>query len=105
MINNSTKNKINEIIEKAENYSWVYYIIILIVLGSIRLNILNGQENIIDLILIITVIALTSQAVGKIRNINRNLPRLQCLKCKNDIYPVGEWACKKCGWKSTFPDD
>ncbi|MCH7647326.1 MAG: hypothetical protein IIA83_01795 [Thaumarchaeota archaeon] len=106
MPNNSIRVKINQILEKAEGYSWVYYLIILIFLGSIRLEIVTGQENIIDAILIITSIALGSQTISKIKNRNQTkMPRLQCLKCGVEIDPVGEWTCKECGWKSTFPDN
>lgn len=106
MNDKSAKSKINEIIEKAENYTWVYFLIMLIFLGSIRLGIVTGQENIIDATLVITSIVLGSHIVNKIKTRNHTkMPHLQCLKCGVHIDPVGEWTCKECGWKSTFPDN
>ena len=71
-----------------------------------RFGIISSQQNIIDGILTITSIALGAQAVNKFRNRNQTeMPRLQCLRCKKPIDPVGEWTCKHCGWKSTFPDN
>lgn len=106
MHDRSFREKINETLEKAEGYAWVYYLIVLVFLASIRFGILTGQENIIDGILIITSIALGAQAISKFRNKNESkMPRLQCLRCGKPINPVGEWTCKECGWKSTFPDN
>ena len=105
MTGDGARNRLNEIIEKSENYSWVYFVIVLVFLGSIRFEIISASENVIDAILIVTTIALSSHAIGKIKNRNHSKkPYLQCLNCGQHIGPVGEWACKKCGWKSTFPD-
>ena len=105
MTDNAARSKLNEIIEKSESYSWVYFVIVLVFLGSIRLEIISAPENVIDGILVVTAIVLSSHVVGKIRNKNQSKkPYLQCLNCGQHIDPVGEWTCKKCGWKSTFPD-
>ena len=106
MTGNSMQSKFNEIIEKAESYSWVYYVIVLVILGLIRFGIVTGQDMLIDVVLTITSIPLASQAINKIRNKKSSTrPTLQCLKCSKDIDPVGEWKCKSCGWSSTWPDN
>lgn len=106
MVNNSIRVKINQILEKAEDYAWVYYLIILVFLGSIRFGFVDSQDNFIDGILVITSIALGAQAINKFRSKSHSkMPKLQCLKCGKQIDSIGEWTCKSCGWKSTFPDD
>ena len=98
--------KLSNAMEAAEKYAWIYYLIVLVFLGGLKIGIVTSQDIIIDAILTITAIALGAQAINKIKNRNNpNPPQLQCLNCKNPIPPVGEWTCKKCGWKSTFPDD
>ena len=105
MTDSVARNKLNEIIEKSESYSWAYYVIILVLLVFIRLEIISAQKNVIDVIVIVTSVVLSSHIIGKIKNRNRSkMPYLQCLKCDQRIDPVGEWTCKECGWKSTFPD-
>ena len=105
MTGNGARNKFNEIVEKSESYSWVYFVIVLVFLGSIKFEIISAPESVIDGILAVTIVAVSSHALSKIKNRNHSKkPYLQCLNCSQHIDPVGEWTCKKCGWKSTFPD-
>lgn len=100
------KHKIDNAFESAEKYTWVYHIGVLAVLGALRFGFITAQDVFIDIILTITTISLSAQAVHKFRNRgDAKMPVLVCIKCKSNIEPVGEWVCKNCGWKSIFPDD
>lgn len=100
------RHKIGNALESAEKYSWVYHIVVLVVIGGLRLGLITVQNTFIDIILAVTIISLSAQAINKLRNrSDTEMPVLVCLKCKSNIEPAGEWICKKCGWKSVFPDD
>ena len=100
------KHKIDNALERAEKYAWVYHIVVLIVLGALRFGFITAQDVFIDVILTITLISLSAQAVHKFRNRSDvEMPVLVCIRCTSNIEPVGEWVCKNCGWKSVFPDD
>ncbi|MYH04337.1 MAG: hypothetical protein F4010_00965 [Cenarchaeum sp. SB0669_bin_11] len=100
------KHKIGNALVSAEKYTWVYHIVVLVVIGALRFGFITAQDSFIDIILAITIISLSAQAVNKLRNRSDvEMPVLVCIKCKSNIEPVGEWVCKNCGWKSVFPDD
>lgn len=102
----SLRTWINTAFESAENYSWVFYLIILVILLPIQLGIFQTQQNVIGIIIGISFIAITSQAVGKIRTRTpSSKPYIMCLKCNTMIESIGVWECKKCGWSSNFPDN
>jgi len=104
--NNSARERIVQAFEKAEEYSWVFYLIILTLLIPFRIGIIEADENIIDVIIVISMISITAQAVNKIRNRSTSSkPFIMCLRCNKRIESVGEWKCKNCGWSSTFPDN
>ena len=100
------RDKIRSALTGAEKYAWVYHVVVLVVVGGLRFGLITAQDVLIDMILTMTAISLGAQAVSKLRERNNtNMPVLRCLQCKNDIVPVGEWVCKKCGWKSVFSDN
>lgn len=100
------RHKIGNILVSAEKYAWVYHIVVLVVIGGLRFGLITAQGAFIDIILAVTIISLSAQAINKLRNrSDTEMPVLVCIKCKNNIEPAGEWICKKCGWKSVFPDD
>ena len=105
MDQDGVKCKVRNALISAEKYAWVYHIVVLVVVGVLRFGLITAQDVFIDVILAMTAISLGAQAVSKLRERNNtDMPVLRCLKCKNDIVPVGEWVCKECGWKAVFPD-
>jgi len=106
------REKIRSAFALAENYSWIFYLVILALLIPFRLGWIEAQESIIDFIIAISIISITAQAVNKLKNRdNDHKPFIRCLKCHAKIDSVGVWQCKNivngkmCGWTATFPDD
>ena len=107
-----SKEKIRSAFTLAEKYSWIFYLIILVLLIPFRLGWIEAQENVIDFIIAISLISIAAQAVNRLRNReNESKPYILCQKCKGMIDSTGIWKCKNivdgkiCGWTSTFPDN
>ena len=107
---NSFKEKVRQAFSLGEKYSWIFYLIILALTIPLRLEWIETQENVLDFIIAITLISITSQIVNKLRNRDNNSkPFIRCLKCNAKIDPTGIWKCKniiegkECGWFCDFP--
>ena len=108
---NPFREKIRTSFELAEKYSWIFYLIILVLLVPFRLGFIEAKEQIIDVIISISLISIAAQCVNKIRHRNNeSKPYIICLKCNSKIESTGIWKCrniiegKECGWTATFPE-
>lgn len=106
------KEKIRTAFELAEKHAWIFYVIVLVLLVPIRFGYIEAQETVIDIVLAISLISITAQAVKKIKNKdNDSKPYMRCMKCNSKIESTGVWTCKNmidgkmCGWSATFPED
>jgi len=106
------KEKIRTAFELAEKHSWLFYVIVLVLLVPIKFGYIDAQKELIDIVITISLISITAQAIKKIKNKdNDSKPYISCMKCKNKIESTGVWTCKnivngkECGWSSTFPDN
>ncbi len=106
------KEKIRIAFELAEKHSWIFYVIVLVLLIPIRLGLIDAKEEVIDIVIAISLISITAQAVKKIKSKdNDSKPYISCMKCNCKIESTGVWTCKNmvngkvCGWSSTFPDN
>lgn len=108
----SLKEKIRTAFELGEKHSWLFYVIVLVLLVPIRLGFIEAQAEVIDIVIAISLISITAQAVKKIKNKdNDSKPFIACMKCNSKIESTGVWTCKNiingqvCGWTATFPDN
>lgn len=102
----SWRDKINNAIDDASNYEWLYYLIVAVILIPFRFGLITVESILIDVIITISIIALSTQAFAKFRNRNKNKskPYLICTNCNNKIGPPQEWKCSKCGMEYKFPN-
>lgn len=69
--------------------------IVLVLLVPIRLGLIDAQEEIIDIVIAISLISITAQAVKKIKNKdNDSKPCISCMRCNCKIESTGVWTCK-----------
>ena len=106
------KDKIRTAFGLAEKHSWLFYVIVLVLLVPIRFGFIEAKEEIIDIIITISSISIIAQAIKKIKNKdNDSKPYIQCIKCNSKIESTGSWTCKNiidgktCGWIAKFPDN
>ena len=106
----SFKEKIRLSFSLAEKHSWIFYLIILTLVVPIRFGWIQAQDNVLDIIIAITITSIISQAINKMRHKdNDSKPFIRCMKCNAKIEPTGIWKCnnmiagKTCGWLCDFP--
>ena len=93
------RQKTLELFNKLTNYSPFFYLSMIIILIGIQANFFNQEflsNNIIQILILLNMIPLTSFAVTKITKKNIIEPILACHDCGEKMKPMGNWKCFNC---------
>ena len=91
---------IRNLFDKLTTYSPIFYVIMIVVLVGTATNFFNQKiltEHIIEVLIILNLIPLTSFAVTKATGRNtKTEASLVCPDCNGKMKPSGSWKCSKC---------
>ena len=97
-----TKQKIRDFVHRISKHAPTFYIVIIIALVIFQFDIFKDnfpKEYIIDGIIVVATLMLSSIAVDKIisKNIQDPKPFLYCPECADaKMRTTGEWICENC---------
>lgn len=93
--------KICVFFNKLTKYSPLFYMIMVAILVGVETKFFNQEiltGNIIEILIILNLIPLTSFAITKARRRSTtNEVSLVCPDCNGKMKPTGKWECIKCG--------
>ena len=92
--------KIKVLFDKLTHYSPIFYVVMIVMLIGVATNFFNQKfltDNIIEIVILLNLIPLTSFAITKATGGKlKNDPALECPDCSEKMKPLGNWKCSNC---------
>ena len=92
--------KIANLLDKLTKHSYIFYVIMFVVLVGISANFFNNEilnQYVIHILIVLNLIPLTSFTITKLTGRkNKSNPGLICPACDGMMKTNGDWKCLNC---------
>ena len=101
-MNKNNQSKFKDNLRKASNYSYIFYIIVLVSLILVQLDLFKEtvpKDYIVNFIIVIASFALSVNFLDRImhrKDRESKKPYLICPECDGEMKTSGKWICENC---------